>query len=359
MSPVQFHSREEVLAHWSTLLGRTKKPAFSQQDLDMVLTLHPQQKYVVSLATLADCKALCALGDEFSKTHSSLYQEEYPDVDHRSWCRYLGITPDKTERHQVMEQTVRENLAQASRFNSQCLCHSGCILKCEFFATALTNGRHATSERESDFAHRPGAYVSSSSSSNAIPSVSMDAATTSEVVGYIQFSMEEGTAPEAARFSKRLKRKRGECTGEYTKVSHLVVTQAHRKRGIGALLLAAALHRVQRLDPGYAREIFLTVVGRNEAAVGLYQRLGFSVIGRNVTFLLRSGERGRHRPIEWYQMDIEQVQVPETEVLNVNVALSEGASRRRRVNGAGHNRQPIHVPKARRLGTSGMFATFS
>lgn len=318
--PIQFNSREEILAHWGVLRGGSG----SSIELDLVLELHPMHRYIVSLATLADCNALCELGDEFVHTHTALF-DEYCDVDQGSWCRYLGLTADVQARHQSVEQTVRENLQQVSLFSSPTLCHGGCILKCEY------DGPLRTVLRESATPLR-----GSNSRAHTSPERGK-----SKLVGYVQFSLEEGAPSDAPRFSKRLKRKRGECTGEYTKISHLVVTHAHQKRGLGALLLAGVLQRVQRLDPGYARELFLTVVGRNAAAVGLYQRLGFSVIGRNVTHLLRNGECGRQRPIEWYQMGIERSE-PDAEAAAstppVRRASARGTSAAKDATGVGRRR---------------------
>merc|ERR1711915_107562 len=87
--------------------------------------------------------------------------------------------------------------------------------------------------------------------------------------------------------------------------THLVVTRAHRGKGLGALLLTAVLHRVSCLDPSYARDFFLTVIQRNKWAVDLYQNLNLRTIGENTTYLGKDAS-ARSRPVVWYQMGLER-----------------------------------------------------
>jgi len=309
--PIRFTSKEEVFLHWSALMGNQRQSSgplhVGGEELDLFYHAPNGERYVVSLATLADCDAICDLSELFVRTHSDYFQREYGGVDHETWCSYLGLAPDLASRREAIEQTVKDNLAQVSRFNFHALCHSGCMLKCEYAGVRPSGGEDAGDAASSSVECRE-----SSSSSNATAdsgSGTSDAADDRgppRVVGYVHFSLEEGTAPDAPRTSKRLKRKRGEHTGEYIKVSHLIVSPGHQGRGLGALLLAAVLHRVSRLDPGYAREIFLTVIERNTPAVQLYERLGLSIIGTNVTYLLGRGETGESRPVTWYQMGAER-----------------------------------------------------
>jgi ribosomal protein S18 acetylase RimI-like enzyme len=55
-------------------------------------------------------------------------------------------------------------------------------------------------------------------------------------------------------------------------IQNLGVAPAHRGRGLGTALLLQALHGFRRAGLGRA---FLEVTAQNEAAVRLYQRLGF------------------------------------------------------------------------------------
>lgn len=310
----RFTSKEEVFLHWNALMGNRRHSDgplhVGGEELDIHYDTSGGERYVVSLATLADCDAICDLSELFVRTHSDLFTHEYGGVDHETWCSYLGLAPDLESRREAIEQTVRENLAQVSRFNFHALCHTGCMLKCEYAGTRPSGSEDAGGDGTSSSLAECREWSSSSNatadSGGGTSDVVVDDRGPPRVVGYVHFSMEEGTAAEAPRSSKRLKRKRGENTGEYTKVSHLIVAPGHQGRGLGALLLAAVLHRVSRLDPGYAREIFLTVIERNMPAVQLYERLGLSVIGKNVTYLLGKGEQGRSRPVTWYQMGAER-----------------------------------------------------
>lgn len=68
-------------------------------------------------------------------------------------------------------------------------------------------------------------------------------------------------------------------------------------------MLTAMLHRVSYLDPSYAREIFLTVIKRNQRAVELYQNLSLRTVGENTTYLGKDAA-AKFRPIVWYQMGL-------------------------------------------------------
>ncbi len=63
-----------------------------------------------------------------------------------------------------------------------------------------------------------------------------------------------------------------QTTGELADLHRLVVAPAYRNRGIGGLLVSAGLRRVRHAG---ARAVLLEVGYRNEAAIALYQRMGF------------------------------------------------------------------------------------
>jgi ribosomal-protein-alanine N-acetyltransferase len=61
-------------------------------------------------------------------------------------------------------------------------------------------------------------------------------------------------------------------TGELAELLRLVVAPAHRRNGIGSQLVHSGLGAVRRAG---ARAAILEVGYTNEAAIALYQRLGF------------------------------------------------------------------------------------
>jgi ribosomal protein S18 acetylase RimI-like enzyme len=65
----------------------------------------------------------------------------------------------------------------------------------------------------------------------------------------------------------------------------LVVAAPHRRRGIGAALVAAAVVHARELG---AHKVTLSVWPHNEAAIGLFTRSGFVVEGRLVRHVRRS-----------------------------------------------------------------------
>lgn len=251
-------------------------------------------RYVVGLATPDDNRALSSLGKEFVTNHRAMFASEkgYLEVDEKTWSSYLGFRAGAGTAG--CQQIVADS--KATRLNFHSLCHSGCTLKCEVIKIP-----------EEHLDRRPPRRIirrqssTGSNGSNTSTKSCMQSSERREIVGYVSFTMEEGTLPNSPRCSKRLKRKRGESTGEYTKVNQLFVTSAYRGIGLGTLLLTAVLHVVKSLDPGYAQELFLTVIKRNEHAVALYQQMGLEIIGQNITHLAKA--RGdKSRPITWYQM---------------------------------------------------------
>eukprot|EP00747_Dinoflagellata_sp_TGD_P183675 gnl/TRDRNA2_/TRDRNA2_38721_c0_seq1.p1 gnl/TRDRNA2_/TRDRNA2_38721_c0~~gnl/TRDRNA2_/TRDRNA2_38721_c0_seq1.p1 ORF type:complete len:339 (+),score=41.88 gnl/TRDRNA2_/TRDRNA2_38721_c0_seq1:122-1138(+) len=297
-----FHSQAEIVGYWHQLMASrdgkdipTGLPTrFGADELDLIFVPEgdPSHEYVATLATPDDFPAISALGDEFVRTHSALFADEYRGVDHETWCHYLGLHSDAALRKQVFLECAQRNCSSLSRTNTlgMSLCQSGCTLKLVCHSTSAASARASTAARaRQSAAPLPSARGKGHGS---------ESTSHQRVVGYVHFSMEEGTPANAPRSSKRLKRKRGEQTGEYIKVSHLIITKAYRGRGLGAFMLVAMLHRVFHIDRAYTREVFLTVIERNTYATGLYQRLGLGVLGRNTTFL----GKGRTRPVSWCQM---------------------------------------------------------
>jgi len=301
---LQFLSKGDILRHWHVLLQSRGSRLMSHPvptnstNLDMVYDSGEGWRYEVSLSTPKDSEALAALGEEFVRTHSDIFAKEYQGVDHKVWCQYLGLHADSARREKAASEIAAMGLAHASRgVNFQALCHTGCTLKCE--AKRVEQAPELSSSSQAGSSTRNGTNGHSTNghatATNGTPRAG--------VVGYVHFTLEEGTPAGTPRFSKRLKQKRGECTREYTKVSHLCVTNSHRGNGLGALMLTSVLHRVSCLDPSYAREIFLTVIKRNKRAVDLYQSLALRTIGENTTYLGRDAG-AKARPIIWYQMGL-------------------------------------------------------
>lgn len=222
------------------------------------------QTYLVTLAQQDDIKKLLELEDEFVKEHKELFKrdKQYKDITYDDWFFHVGLSPEPSVREKILENYVKQNHAQAKHFSSlgYSFHRNGCILKCvKFFGRS------------------------------------------SVVAGFLHFSLGDNSLEEQ-RSSKRLKRRRGEDTGEYVKVSHLLVSKDCRGRGLGTLLLASMMHRVHLCDPDYLSEVFLTVIKRNEPAIALYKSLGFEIVGTNEEFL----GKGRKKKVEWYQMQIRE-----------------------------------------------------
>lgn len=295
----RFCSQKDILDHWKSLmlLKEDFTGSFSLDsppNLDLEYGPSTGWRYVVGLATPEDNTALASLGKEFMMNHRAMFAGEkgYLEVDEKTWSSYLGFRP--VAGTAACRQIVAEN--KATRLNYHSLCHSGCTLKCE----AINISEESQDRRPSRRIVRRQSSTGSNGSNTSTKSCIQSGARR-EIVGYVSFTMEEGGLPNSPRCSKRLKRKRGESTGEYTKVNQLLVTNAHRGIGLGTLMLTAVLHIVKCLDPSYARELFLTVIKRNEHAVSLYQQMGLSIVGQNITHLAKT--RGdKSRPITWYQM---------------------------------------------------------
>lgn len=311
--PRQFASRQEVLEHFQSLISEEDPFAplsvSRNQSLDVVYTPGHGFRYVVSLATPYDAAALSTLGSEFVRTQSALFKE-YSDTDHKTWCSYLGLHGDLAERRRdVVAATTVKNLGAADRLTShQPVRRQGCSLTCYAEPDEVPGIIHSMGTRRGGRKlERQSSTTSHGRRVSTLPSLPGSKLTRSALVGFVHFSLEDGQEPY--RCSKRLKRKRGENTGEYVKVHHLLVTKAHRKAGLGLLLLTAVMQRVQLFEPSYAREMFLTVLKRNTCAVRLYERLGLQKIGENTTHI---GE-DKSRPVEWYQMsarrDCEAIEV--------------------------------------------------
>eukprot|EP00929_Paragymnodinium_shiwhaense_P120502 TRINITY_DN92467_c0_g1_i1.p1 TRINITY_DN92467_c0_g1~~TRINITY_DN92467_c0_g1_i1.p1 ORF type:complete len:377 (+),score=61.91 TRINITY_DN92467_c0_g1_i1:92-1222(+) len=333
---LEFDSKQKVLEYWRDLVREEGSSASPPVDQPLTLRISPNVRYVVSPATPSDAQGLAELAEDFVRSQRSLFAEQYRDVAHKTWCEYLGVYSDVQKRQQYLTDGAR-NLADRSRNSrfSMAWCNTGWTLKCE---QQLTLGRCASAgskdagivspnSLESTTASEPsvsrrllredsamstlstasGMSLQSSRSSRGKPGGAAaktsagSSLSSSQLVGYIHFSLQEGTPAGPARCSKRLKRKRGECTGEYIKVHQLLVGNSHRGEGLGALLLTAALAKVRRHDPAYAREMFLTVIEKNINAVGLYQRLGFRVMGKNNTHL----GKVKSLPVSWLQMILE------------------------------------------------------
>jgi len=308
-TPLNFTSEGEILAYWRSLCVR--REVTPSQNLDLTYSLGDGWQYLVTLASPADSEALCVLGEDFVRSHSAMFRGEY-EADHAEWCSYLGLYAELDLRRQVHAANASMNQSHSHHVSTAAFCcHSGCTLKVEY--RRETKGRARTPTRGARAAAVGAASVVPSAPAeelgpaspteprSVLPSegVAPDA---NQVVGYVHFTMEESPGSGAKRASKRLKRKRGECTGEYTKVSHIVVTRAHWRRGLGKLMLTAVMHRVLMTEPSYAREFFLTVIDRNAVAVRLYERLGFEVVGKNTSYV----GNDRRQPVMWYQMSVER-----------------------------------------------------
>jgi ribosomal protein S18 acetylase RimI-like enzyme len=202
------------------------------------------------------------------------------------------------KREQVVADAAAKNLGQASRFNFHAVYSNGCTLKCVArrydVATNGARGRGA-SVGSGAGAHGVGAAQATSWEKGA-------GSQPDKLVGFVSFSMEEGEKSGEPRRSKRLKRKKGE-SDEYTKVNHLLITDEHRGSGLGALLLLSVLRLVLSLDPNYARELFLTVIKKNDHAVRLYERLSLTKIGENTTYVAKE-KSDKTKPVVWYQMGL-------------------------------------------------------
>ncbi|MEX1183149.1 MAG: ribosomal protein S18-alanine N-acetyltransferase [Gemmatimonadota bacterium] len=67
------------------------------------------------------------------------------------------------------------------------------------------------------------------------------------------------------------------CVVDQGELGNVAVTDAWRRRGLGALLLMEVLRRAERRG---VREVFLEVRPSNEVARRLYERYGFTAVGR-------------------------------------------------------------------------------
>jgi len=277
-----FVSKADVKARWAQLLatdsGEGGRTAIGlPRDVKFAFAPGNGWRYTISLARPSDGAALASLSNEFVQTHQALFSE-YGDVEAEAWSRYLGLPTEAARSQARAVSNGAKSPGQTARLSVHAFKDGGCVLKCE----AVREERLQSP-----------------------PPPAPQAGASRRVVGYVHFTFEEGAkdGDGGPRLSKRLKRKRGERTGEYTKVCHLVVAAAHRGLGLAQAMLAAMLECVRALEPAYGRELFLTAMQRNAGAVTLYERLGLRVFGENVTYLARApGETSR--PIVWYQLGL-------------------------------------------------------
>eukprot|EP00933_Yihiella_yeosuensis_P044259 TRINITY_DN39367_c0_g1_i1.p1 TRINITY_DN39367_c0_g1~~TRINITY_DN39367_c0_g1_i1.p1 ORF type:complete len:387 (+),score=50.97 TRINITY_DN39367_c0_g1_i1:110-1270(+) len=306
-----FASKSEIFDHWQALHQLTEDACSNAivtntDDLSLGYTPGTGWKYSVVGAVPTDNDDLSSLCEEFVKGHIELFEKEkaYRDVDFNAWCDYLGFS-ETISKH---TKRVSNKKRMDPRFDLRELCQKGCILKCiaevddtdsQADETFQQNGSGTTKIDSRRLIRRQSSTGSNVSQSSG-PGLDAQAG----VVGYINFTLEDcGTDVATRRSSKRLKRKRGESTGEYIKVNHLLVTGSHRSEGLGLLLLASVLHRVKCMQPRFAQELFLTVVQKNAVAVSLYERMGLFIAGQNTTYLAKAAS-DKSRPIVWYQMSI-------------------------------------------------------
>ncbi len=87
-----------------------------------------------------------------------------------------------------------------------------------------------------------------------------------------------------AGFVVAAKMRIGDAPGE---LESIVVAEKERRRGVGRALLRESMRWV-RSQGGFAME--LEVRARNEGAIGLYESMGFAVVGRRVRYYIEPVE---------------------------------------------------------------------
>ncbi|MCK4412147.1 MAG: ribosomal protein S18-alanine N-acetyltransferase [Candidatus Eisenbacteria sp.] len=75
--------------------------------------------------------------------------------------------------------------------------------------------------------------------------------------------------------------------GDKVQIANLAVAPAYRRRGLGRRFLEAILAEAERRG---AREIHLEVRDSNAAALALYRRIGFRIVGRRRHYYGEGGE---------------------------------------------------------------------
>ena len=75
--------------------------------------------------------------------------------------------------------------------------------------------------------------------------------------------------------------------GDQAELGNVAVTDRHRGQGIGELLVREVLARAVRRD---IREVFLEVRPSNPSAHRLYERVGFTEVGRRRNYYVRPTE---------------------------------------------------------------------
>jgi len=325
MALALYTSREQVAAQWKRMIkngeeGLTKEfNGGLPRDFNVVYMPGNNWRYVISLAKAPDAAQLSALSDEFVSHHIGLFPHEYQAVDYKVWSRYLGFPTAATKGMHLAVQNVSRN--QAARLSVHTFRNGGCVLKCE--AEALSDTEAASPDHHADHC-----------------------CNSKGIVGYVHFTFEEGGSEDGMRHSKRLKRKRGEGTGEYVKVGHLVVTQHHSGSGIGPMLMTAMMQCVRLVEPSFTKEVFLTAMEKNGRAIRLYQQLGLQIIGQNTTHLGMEDRRDFSRPVVWYQLGLSREELAEDSSPEPRRISQQGPSLRARTQMHSNGR-----PSARALRT--------
>lgn len=75
--------------------------------------------------------------------------------------------------------------------------------------------------------------------------------------------------------------------GDEVHITNIAVGRAHRRRGYARYMLTEALEAARRRG---ARAVFLEVRPSNAEALGLYEALGFHVVGRRKGYYYDTGE---------------------------------------------------------------------
>lgn len=207
--------------------------------------------YVTSLALQRDVQALCALEDEFIGDHRILL----PNLLDEQFFDQIGLNPDPVARSSTIRSIALRTPCGGCSRGSGAPPQRGPVRHYTLVCTHLPDNRKGTSgsARARSF----------------------------QVAGYVYFKVVDGSRDDDAEdedSDSSAEPADDLQTQFHIVISHLKVSRIHQRRGVACLLLASALRIAIGAREGLdCRSIWLSVAGGNDAALGLYRKLGFAV----------------------------------------------------------------------------------
>eukprot|EP00929_Paragymnodinium_shiwhaense_P006786 TRINITY_DN110747_c0_g1_i1.p1 TRINITY_DN110747_c0_g1~~TRINITY_DN110747_c0_g1_i1.p1 ORF type:complete len:616 (+),score=139.99 TRINITY_DN110747_c0_g1_i1:124-1971(+) len=234
--------------------------------------------YVTSLARACDVEQLCQLEVEFIDDHREFYKDL--KLTEEALFEQIGLNPCADTRRNTIVQIASTSV----RVKRESVRHY--TLKCQA-VTADSEGNK--SKRLVGYVYfRIVNGIRTSAPNSGMDAAVDPAASTATNAAADKDAPSSEKSEEAAAAPKRSPGRRGAAKKAHTPpslahlvISHLKVCRSDQRRGVGKLLLAGMLRFAETDLQGAAlSDLYLSVVEKNDTAVELYRRLGFTEWGR-------------------------------------------------------------------------------